>query len=190
MRVISGSAKGRKLKTPGKLPVRPTSDKIKGAIFNILRDQVQDARVLDLFAGTGSLGIEALSRGASHVTFVEKNPKTVELVKSNLELTGFTNQADVINGDGVWVLSRLGGQGRVFDLIFIDPPFESDLVRKSLDILDLGTCIGGESLIITRQPPHIDTEEEYRGDFKQLTMLDYREYGDSTVIIFSFTPAR
>jgi 16S rRNA (guanine(966)-N(2))-methyltransferase RsmD len=188
MRVISGKAKGRKLKTPGKLPIRPTSDKIKGAIFNILREKVQDASVLDLFAGTGSLGIEALSRGASWVTFVEVNPKTAGLVKTNLEHTGFSDKADVIVGDAIKVLPRLGRQGEKFDIIFIDPPFESELVRKSLELLDLGTCLDTDSLIIARQPPQIETEELYKKDFKQLNMLDYREYGDSTVIIFSFTP--
>ncbi len=190
MRVIAGSAKGKKLKRPGRLEIRPTSDKIKGAIFNILGEKIHDLCVLDLFAGTGSLGIEALSRGAAWVTFVEINPKASALVVANLEHTGFSNRANLINGDALKVLQRLGRQGKKFDLVFIDPPFESSLVRQSLEILDQGICLYKGAIIIARQPPKIDTEEVYRRGLKNLSLVDYRKYGDSTVLIFSFTASQ
>ena len=113
MRVITGSARGRKLKTPSGNDVRPTTDNVKEAIFNILRDDVEGRRVLDLFAGTGQLGIEALSRGAREAVFVDSSPESLKIVKENLALCRFS--AAVVRSDAVSFLSR--GGIKLFDIL-------------------------------------------------------------------------
>ena len=130
MRVISGTVRGRKLKKVPDIGVRPTSDKIKESVFNIVQFDVEGRRVLDLFAGTGQLGIEAASRGAKNVVFVDSNPEAVKLVWQNLKLCGFADFASVQNRDA---LKFLEGDSNVFDLIFIDPPYDApQLVSESL----------------------------------------------------------
>lgn len=131
MRVIGGTAKGRKLASPKGGNMRPTSDRVKEAIFNIISGIVQDAEVLDLFAGTGSLGIEALSRGASKAYFVDSRPESIKLIKSNLEITGFQDKASVIKADVNKAVDRFVKSGVKFKLIFLDPPY-----RISVSFLD------------------------------------------------------
>src|SRR5713226_4078242 len=99
MRVVTGEAKGRKLKGPKTIGTRPIIDRVKQALFNILSDEVEDARFLDLFAGTGSVGIEALSRGAASATFIEMNHKVLKLVRENLHITGLADRAETLQGD-------------------------------------------------------------------------------------------
>lgn len=146
MRVITGTAKGRRLKEPKGLDTRPTTDMVKETIFNIIQNDIEGRRALDLFAGTGQIGIEALSRGAAEVVFVDKSNVSVKLIRENLEHCGF--KAQVLNGDSLNYLERCGG----FDLVFIDPPYDTTLIDKSLkiiqniDILSQGGIIICESL--------------------------------------------
>ncbi|MCL2227972.1 MAG: 16S rRNA (guanine(966)-N(2))-methyltransferase RsmD [Oscillospiraceae bacterium] len=128
MRVISGTARGRKLKEPDGADIRPTSDMVKESVFNIVQFDVEGRRVLDLFAGTGQLGIEALSRGAASVVFVDSRPGAIKLVWENLNLCGFADSAQVLSHDA---LRFLKGEGR-FDLVFVDPPYGSGLVEETL----------------------------------------------------------
>jgi 16S rRNA (guanine966-N2)-methyltransferase len=122
MRVVAGSARGRKIVAPPGLDVRPTLDRVRQAIFNALdaRGAVEDARVIDVFAGSGALGIEALSRGARHVTFVEHDRKSLTCIKDNLEHLGFTEQATIVRSD---VVAWSGWRIPEADLILIDPPY-------------------------------------------------------------------
>ena len=129
MRVITGSARGRKLKTPQGMDVRPTTDSVKEAIFNIIQFDVEGRRVLDLFAGTGQMGIEALSRGAKECVFVDSSRQALNIVKENLKICNL--QGTVISGDAVSYLSR----GESFDLVFMDPPYDSDLYERCLEAL-------------------------------------------------------
>lgn len=123
MRVIAGSAKGKKLYAPKGMDTRPTSDRVKEAIFNIIGNKVTNANVLDLFAGTGSLGIEALSRGAKFAYFVDVRREAIDLVKRNLTETGFLDAAVVITSEADRALRRLSKYADKFDLIFLDPPY-------------------------------------------------------------------
>lgn len=141
MRVITGSARGRRLKTPDNYDIRPTTDNVKEALFNIIQFDIEGRRVLDLFAGTGQLGIECLSRGAEDVVFVDESSAAVKIVKENLKtcaLKGTVLQTDA--------LSFLRSCGR-FDLVFIDPPYDSDVYEavlktiNSVDILSDGGII-------------------------------------------------
>ena len=116
MRVITGKARGRRLREPKGMDIRPTTDMVKEAVFNILQFELEGARVLDLFAGTGQLGIEALSRGAAEAVFVDGSSAAVKIVRENLKLCGF--EARVLQGDAIGYLPSLGR----FDVVFLDPP--------------------------------------------------------------------
>ena len=129
MRVITGTARGRKLKEPKDQSVRPTTDMVKEAIFSIVQFDVPGRRVLDLFAGTGQLGIEALSRGARECVFVDNSQASISLVKQNLSVCGF--ESAVVRADALSFLRRCGK----FDLVFVDPPYHAGLYADVLDAL-------------------------------------------------------
>jgi 16S rRNA (guanine966-N2)-methyltransferase len=118
IRIIAGSLKGRRIAGPGWLGLRPTSDRLRESLFNVLADTVAGARVLDGFAGTGAVGIEALSRGAAHVTFVEQDPRAVDLIGENLTRCGVTGGYTILRADVATARTPA-----VFDLIFLDPPY-------------------------------------------------------------------
>lgn len=132
MRIVAGTARGRKLVSPEGMDVRPTTDKVKESLFNIIQFEVPDARVLDLFAGTGQLGLEALSRGAAEAVFVDASGKSLATVKKNAELCGFTDRAKLVHADALSWLSR--GEGE-FDLVFLDPPYHKGLCDKAFEWL-------------------------------------------------------
>jgi len=152
MRVISGSVRGRKLKTPENYDIRPTTDNVKESLFNIIQFDIEGRRVLDLFAGTGQLGIECLSRGADSVVFIDQSREAVKIIKENLKACGLS--APVLQQEAV---SYLHGCGR-FDLIFVDPPYDSLLYEpvlnaiNSVDILSDGGIIVCESRRETMMP--------------------------------------
>ena len=145
MRVITGTARGRRLKTPENYDIRPTTDNVKESVFNIIQFDIEGRRVLDLFAGTGQLGIECLSRGAAEAVFIDENTAAVKIVKENLKTCGFT--AAVLQQDALSYLRHCGK----FDLIFVDPPYDSRLYESvletinSVDILSVGGIILCES---------------------------------------------
>ena len=129
MRVITGTARGRRLKELVGMETRPTTDKVKESLFSVIQFDIEGRRVLDLFAGTGQLGIEALSRGAAEAVFVEKRMDAVKLVKENLALCDLSENARVHAGDALAYLRS----GEKFDLIFLDPPYDSDLAEQALE---------------------------------------------------------
>lgn len=145
MRVITGSARGRRLKTPENNDIRPTTDNVKESVFNILQFDIEGRRVLDLFAGTGQLGIECLSRGAAEVVFIDRDREAVRIVKDNLKTCGFN--APVFQQDSLSFLRSCGK----FDIIFVDPPYDAGLYESvletinSVDILSNGGIIMCES---------------------------------------------
>ena len=128
MRVISGSVRGRKLKAPVGSDIRPTADLIKESIFNIVQFDIEGRRVLDIFAGTGQLGIEALSRGARSAVFVDSSPHAIKLIAENLKLCGFSENAQIIRRDALKYLQN----SEKFDLIFIDPPYSENVAEDVL----------------------------------------------------------
>lgn len=142
MRVITGKARGRKLATPANNDIRPTTDNVKESIFNIIQFDIEGRRVLDLFAGTGQLGIECLSRGAESAVFVDQSRESVKLVKDNLKTCGLSGT--VMQMDAV---SFLNGCGK-FDLIFIDPPYDSPLYEKVLETVNSVDILSDGGIII------------------------------------------
>ena len=134
MRVISGTARGRKLVSPDGYDTRPTTDNVKESLFNIIQFDIEGRRILDLFAGSGQLGIECLSRGAESAVFIDESREAVKIIKENLKKCGFS--ADVFMTDAESYLRK----GEKFDIVFVDPPYESDyyeIVMKNINLFDI-----------------------------------------------------
>ena len=148
MRIISGTSKGRKLVTPRNRSLRPTADRVKESIFNILRGEIEGRLVLDLFAGTGNLGIEALSRGARKVVFVEKGRHALGLIQKNLAQFGLEGRSEVLPIDANRAIGILKQRGETFDLILMDPPYERGLIEKTLLKLSLYPVYHRDSLLV------------------------------------------
>ena len=145
MRVITGKARGIVLKTPEGMLTRPTADRVKEALFSIIQFEIPGAKVLDLFGGTGQLGIEALSRGSAHCTFVEKRRDALALLKENLSITNLQNQARVVPGDALAFLSSCREK---FDVILLDPPYHTDLMDKSIESILLFDILAEHGIMV------------------------------------------
>ena len=134
MRIVGGTCRGRSLKTPKGREIRPTSDKVREALFDILGDLILERDFLDLFAGTGAVGIEAMSRGAATTVFVERDPSALALLRQNIHGCGLADRAEVIQGDVMRMPARLNRPGRDYSCIFVDPPYRFEdhdsLLRK------------------------------------------------------------
>ncbi len=145
MRVITGSARGRRLKELQGMETRPTTDRVKEGLFNIIQFDIEGRQVLDLFAGTGQLGIEALSRGAAGATFVDQRREAAALVRENLERTGLAQRGRVVQGEA---LSFLAGRPGRFDLIFLDPPYGAGLLEKAVEAVAGFDILRGHGIMI------------------------------------------
>ncbi len=167
MRVITGSARGRKLVTLEGDDVRPTTDKVKESLFNIIQFDVEGSSFLDLFAGSGQIGIEALSRNARQVVFVDKSKKSVEVIKQNLKTTGFEKQAVVLNSDSLAFLQR---RNEKYDIAFLDPPYSTGLLQKALEMLP---SVMNENAIIVCEAPISEELPEEVGSFKAFKRYSY-----------------
>lgn len=148
MRVIAGTARRIQLKTLEGLDTRPTTDRLKETLFNMLQYDLADCCFLDLFGGSGGIGIEALSRGAAFCVFVEQNPAAVACIRENLKNTKLEEKALVMNCDALTALKRLEGKEYRFDYIFMDPPYEKGLERQMLEYLAHSGLIDEESMVV------------------------------------------
>ena len=179
LRVISGSAKGRRLKDVPGDTTRPVTDKVKQALFNIIGPDVIDSRWWDMFGGTGAIGIEALSRGACHVRFCELNRVPAEIIKSNLSLCGFSNQAEVFRTDAFKMLSSLPDSQ--FDYIYIAPPQYHELWIKALFSLDSNLAwLQDDAWVIVQ----INPIEDQTISLGHLTRFDERRYGSTKLVLY------
>lgn len=177
MRIIAGSRKSLRLATPKGNSIRPALDQVKEAIFNILWS-VEGLRVLDCFAGTGNLGLEALSRGAAHATFIDSGREALQLIHKNIAICKFEAQTTVLPFPAHVAIAKLAKQGAQFDLIFVDPPYSKDLVNPSLQqIADAQLLAPGGQIICEHFPKEILTPPA------GLALSDERHYGQ-TVISF------
>ncbi len=179
MRVIAGTVKGHRLKTPKGQAVRPTAARVKEALFNILPHDLSGFRILDLFAGTGNLSVEALSRGAEEAFLVDLSPRTGRTIRENLQTLGFSHRSRVFTGSALQSIRLLVRRRETFDLIFLDPPYEKGWVGKIL------RAIAGEGLLHvagTVVAEH-SLREEVQKSYGPLVLHDQRRYG-STVLSF------
>lgn len=165
MRVIAGKARSMPLKTLEGLDTRPTQDRIKETLFNCIQTEVPGGRFLDLFAGSGAIGIEALSRGAAEAVMVEKEKAAVCCIRENLQFTKLTDGAVVMECDVLTALNRLSGKG-VFDVIYMDPPYRCGYEQQVLSVLAAGNLIDDVTLVIV--------EAALETDFSYVTDVGYR----------------
>ena len=177
MRIISGVLKGRRLTTPKGQGVRPTSDRVKESIFNILGGEVEDKIVLDLFAGTGNLGIEALSRGARKALFVENGRQALKLIQRNLAQCGMEGRSEILAKDVNRAIGILKEKGDLFDLILLDPPYGKGWVGRTLMKLQSERVYHENSILVIqhdRREPLLDISNRW-------TLLRERKIGDTVV---------
>ena len=175
MRVIAGEMRGRQLKTVEGMQTRPTSDKVKGAIFNVLGDKVLDARVLDLFAGTGNLAIEALSRGSHEAVLVEKSRDAHQVILKNIEKMGVSHNTKLLLLDAFKYVNRYPNE--VFDLIFLDPPYREGLVLKAISAIREHSFLAPNGVIVAETAK----DEDLEGDIYPFEIRKTAEYGDTKV---------
>ena len=175
MRVITGTAKGRVLETLSGDDVRPTTAKIKESVFSMIQFQIQGRNFLDLFAGSGQMGIEALSRGAASATFVETRRQAVATVKKNLQTTKLSENAQVFNMDSISFLSMKKGE---YDIAFLDPPYKTGLLQKAMELLP--SLMKKSGVIVCENPMEEELPEQF-SDF----LLD-RQYRYGTIRISTY----
>jgi len=180
VRIIAGTAKGIRLKTPKGMNTRPTADRVKESVFGILGVALIDAEVLDLFAGTGNLGLEALSRGAAAATMVDKNIQSVKIMLENAILTDLARAAVICREDVMAALRRLQTAGKSFDLIFCDPPYNLGLAPKVLRELDAIDVLRAGGVFILEHSRHEKLPEE----LKRIVAYRSEFYGETVVSFF------
>ena len=159
MRVIAGKARRLVLKTIEGMDTRPTTDRIKETLFNMIHDRIPDCCFLDLFSGSGAIGIEALSRGAKYAVMVEQNPKAAQCIRENLKTTRLELDGLVMNCDVITALQRLEGREPVFDVVFMDPPYRMEWEKKILEQMIHSSLINEDTTIIVEAS--LDTEFDY-----------------------------
>ena len=181
MRIIAGSAKGIRLKTPKGMNTRPTADRVKESMFGILANRTMDAEVLDLFAGTGNLGLEALSRGAASALFIDKQAQSIKIMLENAILTDLAGLAIICREDVLQALRRLDNEGKSFDLIFCDPPYNLGLAPKVLQMLDTSHVLRDDGVLVLEHSRH----EKLPEGLKRIVAYRSEFYGETVVSFFT-----
>lgn len=171
MRVISGTARGLRLTALDGEATRPTLDNVKEAVFSMLFDRVRDAKVLDLFAGSGALGIEALSRGAERCTFCDKSSKAAGIIRTNVSKARMEQKAEVLCQDFHTALSQLASQGRCFDIIFLDPPYADGLLSKALQEIVSLSLLSPDGVVVA------EFDNGTMPDIQNYNLLKDKKYG-------------
>lgn len=177
MRVVAGTAKGVNLKTPEGLLTRPTADRVKEAVFSILHFDVENAAVLDLFGGTGQMGIEALSRGAKRAVFVDHQQSACDLIRENLRRTKFTQQGTVVRGDYLDYLKRTKEK---FDIIILDPPYAEIFLENALNCIVEIDILQSDGIIVTERPVGKALNLQFEGFTRS---RDYK-YGKTLITLY------
>ena len=180
MRIIAGSHKGQRLLTPMTHDVRPTSGRVKEALFSILGDRIVGATFLDLCAGTGAIGIEAMSRGAERVVFVESDVDSLRLLQTNLNRCGLSEGAEVYAGDARSYLLHASHQAEAFDIVFADPPYRDDSVNTLLPMLGQSAMIRSHTVVILEHP----TTTQIPLQVGALNRARQYRYGDTSLPLF------
>ncbi len=183
MRVISGTARGTKLNSIEELSTRPTLDRVKESLFNIIQSKIQDSTILDLFSGSGAIGIEFLSRGCKTAYLCDNSNKAINMIRQNLERTRLQDNAIVINKDYKKCLQELSNNNISFDIIFIDPPYKDDIAVDSVKMILSLNLLKKDGIII------IETDEKDReiDNLKNLDIqvYDIRKYGRANLIFLN-----
>ena len=184
MRIIGGQFKGRKLNSFRGNAVRPTPDRVREAIFNILSSTVRNAMVLDLYSGTGALGLEAISRGARHAVMVDIAPESLSLIRRNVDRCNQQDACTVIRWDAATNLNCLKSQSDRFNLVLMDPPYYGELVPLTLKHLSKSDCLAPGATIIAEHEPFDGTPQGP----SPFTFIDQRRYGQTFITFYQFLP--
>lgn len=180
MRIIAGICKGKNLKSLPGSETRPTSNKVKGSIFDVLSNNIKDKKMLDLFGGTGSVGIEALSRGCSQVTFVEKNQQAMKIIKENVAKCGFTDQASYYNLDAFKAIQLLGKKKTSFDLVYLDPPYNFENTEILLESLLKSEILEALAIVVFESYKKSVLIEK----IENLEKIKEKTYGDTKITYY------
>ncbi|ASA21295.1 16S rRNA (guanine(966)-N(2))-methyltransferase RsmD [Paenibacillus donghaensis] len=185
MRVVSGSAKGRPLKSVPGNGTRPTTDKVKEALFSMIGPYFEGGAVLDLFAGTGGLGIEALSRGMDSAVFVDMEHKSIETVRANLKAARVEEQAEVYRNDAARALGALAKRGRSFDLVFLDPPYRLKHGDELMLKMAAAQLLNEDAIVVLEHESGYDYPAEFPGFSRTRQAI----YGETTISIYKYEAA-
>lgn len=182
MRVISGRARGTTLHSIESISTRPTLDRVKESLFNIIQDKISDAVVLDLFAGSGALAIEALSRGAKKAYLCDNSKEAVHMIKNNLEKTKYLDKAEIYNTDYMEALEKAKYQNIKFDLIFLDPPYQTSLAVNALKEINKKAMLSENGIIVIETDDQERVLKEIEGANTEYIVYDLRKYGRAHLI--------
>jgi len=182
IRVIAGEAGGIRLKTPKGMNTRPTTDRVKESVFSILTPYIK-GMILDLFSGTGALGIEALSRGADYAVFVDSNSNCCRIISENLERTGFSDKGKVYCRNAASIIKELGKKKSSFDIVFIDPPYLRNFIQETLQLLIENDIIKRKGILVAEH--HRDEPVQTVGS--ELEVFRSADYGETIVSFLTFT---
>ena len=183
MRVISGKLRGKKLICPKDNRIRPTSDKVKGAIFNILQAQINGTKCLDLFAGTGNLGIEAISRGANHCTFIENNAESLKILSKNIQLCGILSCSRTIKQDVLNGLQKLHTENNSYDIIFADPPYDYQETQILVAKIIGAQLLKPEGIIIIEHDKRVSLDNSQT---LSIYIRDHRFFGKTAITMLAY----
>lgn len=176
MRIISGSRRGRKLIDFDGMAIRPTTDRVKESVFNLIQEFIANSNVLDLFGGSGALSLEALSRGAEHALIIDNDKKSLNVIEKNVALTGFEDQVEILFADATRFLSETN---KKFDIIFLDPPYNKGFVLPVLKAISEKELLSDSGIAVL--------ESDFRDDHGEISGLDIlkqRKYGRTYVTIY------
>ncbi|WP_442600990.1 16S rRNA (guanine(966)-N(2))-methyltransferase RsmD [Paenibacillus sp. KN14-4R] len=182
MRVISGKARGRSLKAVPGMGTRPTTDKVKEAIFSMIGPYFDGGTALDLFAGTGGLGIEALSRGVDKAIFIDMDKKSVDTVVHNLDVTRLREQAEIYRNDANRAIKLLAKRGMKFDIVFLDPPYRLKIIEELMIALEEGQLLAEDAIIVVET----DSEDELPMHIGNCVSNRRSDYGEIAVTIYNY----
>jgi 16S rRNA (guanine966-N2)-methyltransferase len=186
VRVIAGKFRSRRLKGPGALRIRPTGDRLRETLFNVLGPTVKDSLFFDLYAGTGAIGIEAISRGAREVIFVESNPRAARLIRENLAALGIRNGAEILEAGAQRALDRLAARHLLADFVFLDPPYSApDEYTETLEFLDASHLVAPEGMVIAEHERKLELPDRW----VRLERTRLLEQGDAALSFYRLAAA-
>jgi 16S rRNA (guanine966-N2)-methyltransferase len=181
VRIIGGAYRGRKLRTVEGLDVRPTSDRLRETLFNILAPRIKESRFLDICAGSGAIAMEAISRGAQQITLIDNSRRACSVIEANLRTLGIENQAALINREATAALKQLAKENKEFDIVFFDPPYASGIYDQVMRLLDEQPLLCADAIVIVEHRAKTPPEDQYG------TLRMYREVkqGESALAFYS-----
>jgi 16S rRNA (guanine(966)-N(2))-methyltransferase RsmD len=180
LRIISGERRGRLIKTVSGSSTRPTTDRVKESLFNILQPRLPGSSVLDLYSGTGNLGLEALSRGCEDAVFVEKDPKALAVLRENCRSMDYPDYIDIMPLDVRKAIPVLSAKGRTFDIVIMDPPYNHDLESPTIEALDTYGLVKEDGIIVVEHLL-VDEQQDSIGSFAR---YDIRKYGNTAISLY------